>query len=199
VPHGISYAVENGNWFTRFLKKIGIRWVDKDVHITKDGMRVCGHWGLIAKNGFVLPRWFRKKYGKRPRLKDVVWADLQRLRTARISFHGIRTYRFVTLKDAMAVCAEIGMGIMVEQKGDVGWGKPETWDAVDQDRISVGLPKGKMVAATLPGMARAGIMLEATHAAGVPNMVIRAQDGVPRSWEPFMTWYRGKIVWKENR
>jgi hypothetical protein len=195
VPKGVSYAVQNSQRFTRILHRLGIRWVDKDCHITKDGEWVFGHWGLIAKNGFILPKWFRAKYGRRPKIKQVTWADLDRLQSEWITFRGRRRYQFVKAEDGMRLIAQLDMGLMAEQKGDDAFGLLTFWQEADALRARAGLVKSRFVVATLPKMANARRCMQAAHGAAHQTMVIRAQDGVPRSWAPFLTWYRGRIRW----
>lgn len=195
VPKGVSYAVENSQWFSRLLHRLGVHWVDKDCHVTKDGVWVFGHWGLIAKNGFILPKWFVAKYGRRPRIKDVLWADLDKLQTEWITFRGRRRYRFSTAEEGMRLLAELDMGLMAEQKGDEPFATEQFWLNAETIRRRAKLPKSRFVVASLPDMRNAGRCLRAAHAATHQTMVIRAQDGVPRSWAPFLTWYRGRIRW----
>lgn len=195
VPEGTKYAVQNSNWFVRYLKRHGIRWVDRDGLVTKDNVPVCGHWGLIAKNGFFLPRWFKKKYGKNPRVKNVNYSDLAKVKTPYIWFHGKRRYRVHTLWQAITLSVLIDEGLMYEQKGAALFRQQSFWESVGFHMKTSGLPNSRLVVATLPNMKGAFEVLKAAHSAGRETMVIRAQDGVPRSWAPYMTWYRGKIKW----
>lgn len=199
VPKGISYAVENSQWGTRVAKALGFWWIDKDCHVTRDGVWVFGHWGLITKNGFILPKWFRQKYGLRPRISDVDWADLARLQTGWISWRGKnRRYRFVRAENGLRLIAALGMGVMTEQKGDHPFRHPEFWTNAGLIMKSVGLPNHRLVVGTLPDMAGAGQVIQAAHTAGRETLVIRAENGVPRSWKPNMDWYRGKIKWTDR-
>lgn len=195
VPHGVPYSVENSRWFLRLLVALRIIWIDFDGHVTKDGVPVCGHWGLIRKNGFFLPRWFRRKYGRNARIKDVLYEDLIRLRTFPISFRGRRRYRFMSLWDAIILAVRLNRKIMYEQKGDIPFTEVWFWETVEEHMVNSGMRNDELVVATLPTMAHAGDVMHAAHTAGRQTMVIRAQDGVPRSWEPNMTWYRGRIKW----
>jgi hypothetical protein len=191
VPKGVSYAIENSQWGTRIAYRLGFRWIDKDGHITKDGVRVLGHWGLIAKNQFVLPKWFVAKYGKRPRVKDVLWADLAELRTVKMSFHGPkRTFRFATLKAGMQLIAQLDMGIMIEQKGDEGWRLRTTWAGVRADAAAVGLRKYAM--ASLSTMTGARKAFAAAHEESVPTIVM-PRGRIPITWKPNIDYY--KSVW----
>lgn len=192
IAHSIrwGYAIENGNWATRLAHRLGFFWIDKDSHITKDGVRVFGHWGLITKNGFVLPRWFVKKYGSRPRIKDVLWADLAQLRTRRIWFRGVRRYRFVRMIDGFRAAHAVDTGVMVEQKGHPDYRKTETWEAVDADRKAAGMPHYRLAGATLSTMEGAGAMLRACHSAGVMTIVM-PRGPIPLSWKPYIDFYKG--------
>lgn len=190
VRHGVSYAVENGNWATRLAHRLGVFWIDKDTHITKDGVRVFGHWGLITKNGFILPRWFIQKYGARPHIPDVLWVDLAKLRTKRILFMGRRRYRFVRMDEGFKVAAQVHESVMVEQKGDPRYGVKETWDGVARDARAAGLKSWQVAGATLSTMAGAGAMLRACHAAGVQTIVL-PRGPIPLSWKPYIDFYKG--------
>jgi hypothetical protein len=197
VPKGISYMVENSQWGTRIARALGFRWIDKDCHLTRDGVWVFGHWGLIAKNGIILPRWFRRKYGRRPKISDVTWADLALLQSTWLSFNSKRRkVRFVRAEDGLRLIHVLGMGCMAEQKGDEGFRHQEFWEDAEAMLARVGMPNNRLVVATLPTMRGAGAVLRAAHEAGRQTMVIRAQDGVPRSWAPYIDWHRGRIKWK---
>lgn len=192
VRKGLAYAVENSNWATWLAHKLGFHWIDKDLHVTKDGVPVFGHWGLIAKNGFLLPKWFITKYGKNPRIRDVYWADLQLLRTGRILG---RRFRFATAENGMQRAAELDMGVMIEYKGDPVARTGAFWKKMQLLAGRAGLAHNKRVVATLPTMKGGGEAMHAAHEVGERTMVIRAQDGVPRRWAPNLTFYRGKIRW----
>lgn len=196
VPKGISYMVENSQWGTRLAHRLGFHWIDKDCHVTADGVMVFGHWGLITKNGVILPRWFRAKYGRRPRIKDVTWADLALLQSTWMSWRGRRRYRFVRAEDGLRLLHALGMGCMAEQKGDIGLTHVDFWVSVGRFLKSIGMKESHFVVATLPDMRHAGKVLHAAHAAGRQTMVIRASEGVPRSWAQDIDWHRGRIVWK---
>lgn len=195
VRKGIAYIVENSQWATRLAKRLGFHWIDKDTHVTADDVPVFGHWGMVRKNGVLLPRWFIRKYGRDARISDVVWEDLARLRSWRMFG---RRFKFVKAVNGMKLAADLGMGIGWEYKGDKLMRTSQFWDEVDELRRRAGLPASKLVAMTLPGMRGAGAFLRAAHNSGRQTMVIRANEGVPRSWEPYMTWYRGKIKWIEH-
>lgn len=194
VRKGVAYIVENSQWATKLAHRLGFHWIDKDTHITKDGVAVFAHWGDIAKNGVRIPRWMRRKYGKRPHIDEVSWADLSRIRSWTMLG---RRYKFVRAVDGMALAASINMGIGWEYKGDKAMRAKSFWLWVIRQMAATGLDN--LVAMTLPNMRGAKAMLIAAHEAGVPTMVIRAQDGVPRSWAPYMTYYRGPIKWLEGK
>lgn len=199
VPRGVSYAIENSQWGTRVAKALGFWWIDKDCHVTMDGVWVFGHWGLITKNGFILPKWFRSKYGLRPKISDVTWADLHQLQTGWTTWRGkTRRFRFVRAEDGLRLIAALRMGVMTEQKGNPAFRTTQFWINAGLIMKKVGLPNHSLVVGTLPGMAGAGRVLEAAHAVGRETMVIRAQDGVPKSWAPHMDWYRGAIKWTDR-
>jgi hypothetical protein len=199
VPKGVSYAVGNSRWAMYLAKKLGFKWIDRDIHVTKDGVPVFGHWNTILKNQYVLPPWFRAKYGNQPKISQTTWADLQRLRTSIIRFRGSRRYRFSSVQMGFAQTRATGVKPMIEQKGSVKLRNKDFWLAIIRMAQRVGLGSKSFVVATLPSMPGAGAVMTAAHEAGCLTMVIRAEEGVPRSWEPYMTYYRGKIRWIEGK
>lgn len=195
VPKGISYAVENSKWGTWLAHKLGFHWIDKDFHVTKDGVAVFGHWGMIRKNGMLLPRWFIRKYGRNAKISDVYWDDLQKLHTGRIRFRGRRRYRFMTVSMGFIQAAQLDMGIGMEYKGDQPARTVIFWLHIDRTRVDAGMSHDKLVAMSLPDMRGAGEMFASADQAGVLTMVIRANEGVPRSWEQHLDFHRGKVRW----
>jgi hypothetical protein len=147
----------------------------------------------------LLPQWFKQKYGDRPQIKNTLYADLITLKTRVISFRGRRRYRFMSLWEALAIAFRRGRKIMYEQKGDLPFREVSFWEQVGEVMTTLGMPNHHLVVATLPRMRGAKQVLMAAHEAGRETMVIRAQEGVPRSWAPYMTWYRGKIKWIEGK
>ena len=197
VPRGVSYAVGNSRWGSWLARKLGFRWIDKDVNITRDNVAVYGHWPKIRKNGYILSQALIKKYGRDVKISQVTWAELSELRTRTISFRGRRKYRFQRVFVGLIYAYSIGLKVANEYKGDPRMRHKQFW--VDLHKATHTVPLKHKLVMSLPSMPGAGAVFKAAHEAGWPTMVIRANEGVPRSWEPYLTYYRGRIKWIEGK
>lgn len=195
VPKGIAYAVENsrlGIWFAILL---GFRWIDMDLHVTKDGVIVCGHWARISKDQFVIPDWFRAKYGDDPLISDVLWCDLKQLKTRRLGWRGhSRRFGYITAEQAMRTIARRSkrLGLAAELKVAINA------DRLDAARRRAGLPKSRLIVMTLSDHSRRPwLWLRPFKHLGYVTVIL-ARGPIPRSWEPYITYVRGRWVRKEG-
>lgn len=198
VPRGVPYSVENsfvGIWAAWLLKLL---WIDVDLHVTKDGVIVASHWAHPRMDGFILPAWFKAKYGPDPMIRDILWADLSRLRTPVRSYRGktfVNQYR--TAKEMMAEAVRRRRAIEFEPKGDKAFQDVSTWQQLDADRAEVGLPRSRVNVKTLTNIAGWQGRLRAASAAGLTTIVLpRYGAAIPRSAEQYIDYVRGS--WKRG-
>lgn len=199
VPKGVAYAIENSPAGIRIADRLGFRWIDLDAHVTADGVVVVGHWGLIQKDLFDLPPWFIRKYGHRPHVEDVSWADLRQLRTTPIRWRGqlrLRRYRYMSLARALELVADTKrLGIALEVKGSHAFRERSTFDAINIARINAGLPRARFMVMTLSSLPGALARLRAAHHAGFATVVLPRGPkpaNYARTWAPYVMWRRGR-------
>lgn len=197
VPKGVPYSVENSYIGLWAAWRKGFKWIDVDLHVTKDGEVIAAHWAHPRQDGFILPAWFKDKYGPDPMIRDVVWADLQKLRSAPRSYYGktfVNQYR--TAKEMMAQAKRLGLSIEFEPKGDRDFGVPGLWLTLAGDAIDVGLPTSRIEVKTLTSIPGWKARLEAAHPWFVTIVLPRNGAVIPRSAERYIDGVRGN--WKRG-
>lgn len=196
VPHGTWYAIENSRVGIATAVLLGFLWIDLDSHVTKDGVIVIGHWNLILKDHFLLPDWFIAKYGKHPRVSQVLWEDLQTLRTGMKGYRGRRRrFRYISAARAMQLInARKRLGLALEVKADHAFHDKATFDRLERDRNSIGLPKSRMAVMTLQNIGQPLLRLKAAKAAGFTTILLahgRKPANFEAEWAPYIDYVRG--------
>lgn len=146
--HAPIYAIGNSPYGWKAAESKGIRWMDQDLHISKDGVPFLGHDTSPRDDGFVITAAIAKKYGKNPTIEKMLAADIKTLRTAPISWGGEKvTTRYYTLEELFAWLANHStQKVSLELKQSKPFENPATFAAIaalaDQygikhDRIAV--------------------------------------------------------------
>lgn len=104
-----GYAPENTLVSLREAARRGVRWVEFDVMLSRDGVPVLFHDEMLS----------RTTDGE-GRVSETDWADLQNLDAGCWRGAAFEGERIPTLDQAMAVLAELGMGANVEIKPAAG-------------------------------------------------------------------------------
>ena len=199
IPHGTAYAIENSPaGIARAVKRM-FRWIDMDCHVTKDGVPVLAHWDKIRKDKFEVTQAFADKYGRNPKVTEVLAEDLLTLRTTPLSWSvwGRRRRRvaYMTVEDAMQQIVTFPrLGLALEAKGGDAFADADTWKGIEAMRLAAGLPKERFMVMTLKKIDGAHDRLSAAHDAGHDTVLMPERRPVPRDWEPAITWIRGKWV-----
>lgn len=199
VPHGVWYAIENSRIGIATAALLGFTWIDMDCHVTRDGVAVIGHWDLILKDHFELPDWFIAKYGKHPKVTQVDWADLQKLRTSPQAYRrvGSRRYRYIRVARAMWLIGQRKrLRLALEAKSDLAFEDHQTWRRIFSERDSVGLPKDRMVVMTLQNIGRPLRRLQAVKTADPDVKTVLLVRGpkpanFDSAWAPYVDYLRG--------
>lgn len=199
IPHGTAYAIENSPAGIQWAAKRLFRWIDMDCHVTKDGVPVLAHWDKIRKDKFEITQTFAAKYGTNPKVTEVLAEDLLTLQTTplRWSVWGRERRRvaYMTVEDAMQRIADLPrLGLALEAKGGEAFTQSDTWKGVEAMRLGAGLPKERFMVMTLKKIPGAHERLTAAHEAGHDTVLMPGRSTVPRTWEPVITWVRGRWV-----
>jgi hypothetical protein len=199
IPHGTAYAIENSPAGIEHAVKRMFRWIDMDCHVTKDGVPVLAHWDTIRKDKFEATAAFTAKYGRSPKVTDVLAEDLFTLQTTplRWSVWGRERRRvaYMSVADAMQQIAQFPkLGLALEAKGGEAFTRTDTWTGIEATRLGAGLPKERFMVMTLKKIGGAHARLTAAHEAGHDTVLMPERSSVPRDWEPVITWVRGRWV-----
>lgn len=198
VPKGVAYAVGNSRLGIWFAVALGFRWIDLDLHVTRDGVIVCGHWSMIRRDKFVLPDWFVAKYGRDARIEQVDWPDLMQLHTVRLGWRGrYRRLVYITAEQAMRTIARRSkrLGIAGETKDSAAFARAATWQRFEAARARAGLPAERVVIMRLSTMMHPYPLsvLRAAKLSGRTTLLL-IRGPIPRTWDQWVDYYSGHLT-----
>ncbi|MCW2761021.1 MAG: hypothetical protein JWR85_1222 [Marmoricola sp.] len=197
VPKRVARMVGNGPRGIRTASARGYSWIDLDANITANGALVIGHWPEIRKDKFVLPGWFTARYGSYPRIADVPWTDLIKLRTRPLRWHGRREVaRYYSAVELMRLVAQTRrLGVALEIKRDERFELPKTLRSLVAQREHAGLPASRFMVMTLQTIGDPYARLRAVKAAGIFPAVLLARGRIPQSRRYDFDYVRGPMRW----
>lgn len=198
VPKGTAYTTGNSSAGMRWALRHFYRWIDWDANITSDNVVVIIHWPKFCKDGFlykVVPKrvpgafrvrdeWLVKHgYGRETTVSDLTWTQVSELRTA--------TGRFIrTARQMFRLAARHHLNVALEVKGDRRFERTALMRGLHR---SAELEGAEVIVMTLQNLGNPELRLKAAKEAGFTTVLL-ARGRVPRAWEPFIDYVRGKWV-----
>lgn len=170
------FHIGTGDWYPagdsivglEATEALGLHWNDMDSHLTKDLVWVFGHWSDIKRDHYILPAWFTKKYGKSPKIENVLWEDLKQLRTPEKVFRGVsQTFRYVDAAEVFAwLATHPTVNVAMELKGSPAFVDPENFRRLHQLAVASGIdPATRLLVMSQPPWGDAYLlkMFKAAH------------------------------------
>jgi glycerophosphoryl diester phosphodiesterase len=190
-----KYNVENSFWGIWLANLLGFMWMDIDVHATKDHVAVAAHWMYIKKDKFIIPPWFTEKYGRNPRIEDVLWEDLKKLKTKPTKY--LKRTRRTQYRTVVQMARQIAntsdkLGMALECKGDGEFSNPIWWASLLDEVEAVGLPGKRTMVMTLSNIGHPYVRLKAARKGGWFPTVLLVRNPIPKEHLEDFDYWRGR-------
>lgn len=166
VKHGTPYHVENSLRGIRLAHRLGYDEIDLDMCMTTDDRIVGTHWERpMIHDGFRDP--YRELKPMTP-VSGMKLDEVTRLRAGRI-----RPYRISPIERLLAECAHVGIGAVLEPKGDRRFALVATWQHLAKVADDLGADVRMYALRNVPHPGYGQTTVTAAKAAGIEGRVIR--------------------------
>ena len=181
--HGQKYHEVNSKRGVLKAARRLYRWIDLDCRVTKDGVLVITHWPKPwVMDGFNRPEGI----AARDTVETLTWKQIKKLRTK-------DNYRIWRADKLVPFAVEEGLRVELELKSD-------NITATQLKALRKKLPKKTWVQAKRLGTLGGRELLNAKRA-GYKTILLgggkrRPTPTVPRSWQEFIDYQRGRVNWR---
>lgn len=197
VPKGTWYAIGNSTSGLRAARDFGYPWADMDSHITKDGVWMMGHGKYPKDDHFVIPSAIATKYGTtNPRVENMLWADLLKLRTPEVTWRDTRiTLRYWRVREILSwMAAHPSISVALEIKQSRPFEQPATFAALRDLAASYGVSRSRLAVMSIPWSSYDNLARFKAANTYFKTVVLPHNLPRPANWDdvkPYVDYYRG--------